>query len=129
MANRATHDARRGGQATVEHALFLGMVIAGLIGIQQVVQRGLNARYKSLVDGTTNALKSGGQYEPYYTRSESTVANYSAVTTEYKPGGEIVRQDQSKQVTESGWQRNMQRDEDCKPDPCKPILDVDNGWD
>lgn len=113
----SNHPICRAGQATVEHGLFLGIVIGALIALQVFVTRGLNARYKSLVDGTTTALGSSGQYEPYYANSESTVANYSAVTTEYKPGGEVVRRDRSRQMTESGWQRSQQD------------LKADDGWD
>lgn len=64
------------GQSTVEYAIILGVVVAGLIAMQTFVKRGLQARYH---DGTkylanqTDTIGNSTQYEPYYLDSNYTV--------------------------------------------------------
>ena len=108
---------RRPGQATVEHALFLGMVIAGLMAISLYIQRGLNARYKTVVDGAVTVGGGSSQYEPYYASSESIAAVKNAVVTSYIPGGGVTRAERATQTVESGWQKNEQN------------LKADDEWD
>ncbi len=107
----------RRGQSTIEHALFLGAVMAGLLTIQTVVQRGLNARYRTMVDGAVTVAGGSGQYEPYYAKSQSKVLQSHTVSTTYVPGGEVRRSTRDRNIVESGEQTG------------ETNLDADNAWD
>ena len=84
----------RKAQHLGEVALLFAIVLAAIVGIQTYVKRGLQARYKSVIDAGVNltqqaipdtelALESYEvtdtdlmQYEPYYTDEESNHAIY-----------------------------------------------------
>lgn len=71
----------RPGQSLGELAILLALIAAVVIGMQTYFKRGLQARYKSIVDASADAFTHAGedgaitalrQYEPYYSSSVST---------------------------------------------------------
>jgi hypothetical protein len=66
---------RRVGQSTAEYAILIGVVIAVAVGMQLYVKRGLQSKFKGVVDqlnfDTSPAGKAVLQYEPYYTAAGS----------------------------------------------------------
>lgn len=95
---------RMKGQSTVEYAIILGVVVAGLIAMQTFVKRGLQARYH---DGTnflanqTDTIGNSTQYEPYYQDSSYT-------TTQNKAGSDKV--DARGSTNRTGVNENRTRD-------------------
>ena len=66
------------GQSLGELAILLAVIIAAIIGMQAYLKRGLQARYKAVVDAAADAFTHTGQdgvitalrqYEPYYASS------------------------------------------------------------
>ena len=66
-----THYSRR-GQSLLEHAIVLTTLLAAVLVMQAYMKRGLQARYRTLVDGAVQAIGAKTQYEPYYTSASST---------------------------------------------------------
>ena len=71
------------GQSLGELAILLAVIIAAIIGMQAYLKRGLQARYKSIVDASADAFTHTGkdgaitalrQYEPYYASSVFTAS-------------------------------------------------------
>ena len=76
------------GQSTVEYAIILGVVVAGLIAMQTYVKRGLQARYHDATKYLANqsvltGMNTTEQYEPYYLDSDYTA-------TQNKSGRDVV---------------------------------------
>lgn len=85
-------------QSLAEYAVLVALIVAALAGIQVYLKRGLQARYKTLVDGaaivinsTTGERTGTRQYEPYYAQSEQTTDQQQATTHTYHPGGAVKR--------------------------------------
>jgi len=74
------------GQSLGELAILLALIAAVLIGMQAYLKRGLQARYKAVVDSAADAFTHTGsdgvitslrQYEPYYASSVFTATAMS----------------------------------------------------
>jgi len=90
-------------QSLAEYAVLVALVVVALTGINVYLKRGLQARYKTLVDGATTFTKvdpaaPGGviavgvkQYEPYYAQSGQTTDRQQATTYTYQPKGALQR--------------------------------------
>lgn len=59
-------------QSLTEYTVCLVAILIALITINLYVKRGLQGRYKDVVDKTTVAALASGQYEPYYDDSSYT---------------------------------------------------------
>lgn len=96
-------NSERGSNLT-EYALGAVLLVGVLTGMRTYVARGVQARYKTVVDGAITALKptSTAQYEPYYTINASTVTQDEAETYTYKTGGTIVRDTTSTTTKDPG---------------------------
>ena len=66
-------------------------MIAALATIQAYAKRGLQARYRTVVDGSLAHVGALNQYEPYYARAASTVTQDDTTTLTYAPGGAVTR--------------------------------------
>ena len=68
----------RKGQNTAEYALLIALVVAGIVAMQQYAQRALQARVRDasvyMAGSSNGVLNSTVQYEPYYQKSDYTVA-------------------------------------------------------
>ena len=77
-------------QTLAEVSLLLSLVAAALVGMQAYIKRGLQARYKSAVDGAVaTAVEAGGQkgmlqYEPYYRDEHSSITSKQATQESFK---------------------------------------------
>jgi len=67
----------RRAQSVAEYSVCLALVLAALLGMQIYVKRGLQGRYKELVDHAVNRAASAAQlptspkqYEPYYVQDK-----------------------------------------------------------
>lgn len=60
-------------QSVAEYSVCLALVLAALLGMQLYVKRGLEGRYKQVVDHATKQAYTPKQYEPYYAQDEFTV--------------------------------------------------------
>ena len=75
-------------QSSIEYVIAVGAVLAALFLIQTYVKRGLQARYKTVVDGAVMAVTNNrDQYEPYYPSGNSTVTHQGEIVATYRPGG------------------------------------------
>jgi len=86
-------------QSFVEYALFASVAVVALMGMQIYLKRGLQAKVKTFVDGTAEAVSSMAgrqkplrQYEPYYMDSEVTTQELEEKKTIYTPGGTTKRE-------------------------------------
>lgn len=81
---------RNNAQSLAEYAILISMVVTALVGIHTYVKRGLQAKYKSVVDlaGESVAIK---QYEPYYVKTAQTIKQLHIPIYTYKPKGELTR--------------------------------------
>jgi hypothetical protein len=79
--------------------LLAFIIIASLLVMQVYVKRGLQGRYKSLVD-TTGELTGLRQYEPYYVDSNMTSAQNQSTTYTYKD--RVLARDIDSTVESSG---------------------------
>lgn len=105
----------RKGQSTVEYAIILGVVVAGLVAMQTYVKRGLQARYH---DGTlylanqTTEIGGSTQYEPYYLDSSydatQTTSENELVTARGKVETTDVIQDRARGI--GGFERQTNTD-------------------
>jgi hypothetical protein len=107
------------GQAVVEYALLVGLVIAALTTIQVYAKRGLQARYRTTVDGALQHVGALNQYEPYYADSASTVTQDDVTTLTYAPGGAVTRTIASGVEVDSTTPSTQE---------VGVRLDQDNGW-
>ena len=85
----------RKAQNTAEYALFIALVVAGVIAMQTYAQRGLQARIHDASQYMANTDSVGGlnstQYEPYYMQTQHQV-NADSVDNQRRGVG-IVGQD------------------------------------
>ena len=108
---------RAAGQSSVEYALVIALVIAAIVAMEAYVRRGIQAREKTLVDGSTAALGARPQYEPYYASADTAVTQESEVTTTYAPGGRIARNNRSETKVDAGGRQTVGTD-----------LQADDNW-
>jgi len=78
----------RRAQSVAEYSVCLALVLAAVLGMQIYVKRGLQGRYKELVDHAAKQAASAAglatspkQYEPYYVQDNFTVGQ-SKITNE-----------------------------------------------
>ena len=81
-----------------EYSVCLALVLATLLGMQLYVKRGLQGRYKELLDHTVKqAASTAGlatspkQYEPYYVQDKFTVRQDKQVSESIQTGGQLQR--------------------------------------
>lgn len=92
----------RKAQSLVECAIVFGVVTVTAAGIGLYVKRGLQARYKTVVDAAATVGGTRNQYEPYYTTSQAITTQDSLVKKRYQPGGQVLTKDSSTSVTDPG---------------------------
>ncbi|MBL7081311.1 MAG: hypothetical protein ISS44_01920 [Candidatus Omnitrophica bacterium] len=68
------------GQSTLEYAILIAVIVAGLIAMQVYLKRGYQGRLRSSVDDI------GEQYSPGYTTSEYTTVRESSMRDTVKEG-------------------------------------------
>ena len=90
------------GQSIAEYAILVGLVLTAMVTIQTYAKRGLQARYRSVINGTMKAIAAPTQYEPYYASSTSTERQSHGEIVSYRPGGSMTRAEQDRRVTEEG---------------------------
>ena len=84
-------------QSLAEYAMLVALIVAALAGVNIYLKRGLQAKYKTLVDAATIAKNSAGinvgtsQYEPYYAQSTQTTDQKQATTYDHQLGGAVTR--------------------------------------
>ena len=106
------------GQSTTEYALLVGLLLVGaLVGIRTYVTRGLQARYRSAVDGATTAIHAPTQYEPYYSSSTSVERTSGHTLLSYNAGKTTYSTQDTQAVVESGSSKSesdLSADDDWK---------------
>ena len=81
----------RRAQSRVEYVLAIAALVGGLFLIQTYVRLGLQARYKTIVDGAVESVNpSANQYEPYYPSASSTVTTDTERKSTYTAGGTVT---------------------------------------
>ncbi|MFA5356894.1 MAG: hypothetical protein WC301_05790 [Candidatus Omnitrophota bacterium] len=60
-------------QSVSEYSIFLSIILVALVVMNIYVKRGLQGRYKDMVDMATASSSAQGQYEPYYADSENII--------------------------------------------------------
>ncbi len=76
-------------QTLAEYSILAVIIIAAVVGMQLYVKRGLQAKYKNVVDVTGNCVSNiantaySSQYEPYYVSSGETVTYNSTIDYNY----------------------------------------------
>ncbi|MDP3042658.1 MAG: hypothetical protein Q8N62_08080 [Candidatus Omnitrophota bacterium] len=74
-----------------EYSICLALVLAAVLGMQLYVKRGLQGRYRELVDHAAKQAASPKQYEPYYVRDKFTVKQFKIVNEDMKYEGLTTR--------------------------------------
>ena len=86
-------------QSVAEYSVCLALVLAALLGMQLYAKRGLQGRYKELVDHAVKQASSAAeltttspkQYEPYYVKDQFTVRQSKQVNETVKTEGQVQR--------------------------------------
>lgn len=85
-------------QSVAEYSVCLALVLAALLGMQIYVKRGLQGRYKELVDHAAKQAASAAQlttnptqYEPYYVQDQFTVSQSKITNERTSYGGQTTR--------------------------------------
>ena len=76
-------------QSLAEYAILVFLVIAAVVGMQVYLKRGLQARFKTFVDGAGNYVGLR-QYEPYYIDSNITTQQLQKTKITHKPAEGIA---------------------------------------
>ena len=104
----------RSGQSTAEYAILIAIVVAGMVGMQVYVKRGLQARYKVASDRLTAGtateqigdrpfLHTVDQYEPYYANQDVGTQQDRTESDQFTGDGTITRTiAQGQDVTKRG---------------------------
>ena len=96
-------------QSLGEMAVLLALTVAVIVGMQVYIKRGLQARYKAIVDASGDAFSYTGtagkrQYEPYYNSSVFTATANSDIN--YSQAAGAITADITGDTTErKGWQK------------------------
>ena len=106
-ARRIPHSAFRGGQSLLEHAIVLTTLLAAVFAMSAYAKRGLQARYRTLVDGAVQSIGAPTQYEPYYASASSTSTRDSTGTFTYAPGGTVTSGGRLTSVTDPGARQRV----------------------
>ena len=78
------------------------MLSGALITIGAYVQRGMQARYKTIADGAVTAAGAPTQYEPYYASAQGVTTQDNRVTLTYAPGGQITKNEDGRAIGNAG---------------------------
>lgn len=78
-------------QSVAEYSVCLALVLAALLGMQIYVKRGLQGRYKEVVDHAAKQAASPKQYEPYYVQDKFTVDQSKIVNEDIRHEGQTTR--------------------------------------
>jgi len=88
----------RRAQSVAEYSVCLALVLAALLGMQFYVKRGLQGRYKEVIDHTAKQAASAAglatspkQYEPYYVQDQFTVGQYQTTNEAISYEGQTNR--------------------------------------
>ena len=105
----ATRNSKRScrGQALLEHAIVLTTLLAAVFAMSAYAKRGLQARYRTLVDGAVKAIRAPTQYEPYYASASSTATQDSTTTATYAPGGTVTVNGSVSRTSDPGGQERV----------------------
>lgn len=79
------------GQAWLEYAVILTLVVTAISAMQVYVRRGLQGRYKDATDYALDTIGTDRQYEPYYLESDITTESSEEAARTYAPGGSSSR--------------------------------------
>lgn len=82
---------RNRAQSIGEYTVCLAVVLAALLSMQVYVKRGLQGRYKDVVDDATKQAYPLMQYEPYYVQDEYKVNQSRSLNENLQGGGSIIR--------------------------------------
>lgn len=78
-------------QSVAEYSICVAVVLAALLGMQILVKRGLQGKYKDLVDYTTKQASSPHQYSPYYVQDSFRVLQSKTLSEDFKGRGVVNR--------------------------------------
>ena len=87
------------GQSTLEYALLIAVIVAGLIAMQVYLKRGYQGRLRESTD------EIGEQYSPGYTTGTTTTASSS--TTRDTVANKVTRQDVFQQQQDTTAQESV----------------------
>ena len=87
------------GQSTLEYALLIAVIVAGLIAMQVYLKRGYQGRLRESTD------QIGEQYSPGYTTGTTTITSSS--TTRDSVANKVTRQDVFQQQQDSQTQESL----------------------
>lgn len=94
---------KNNAQGVAEYSVCLALVVAALFGMQVYVKRGLQGRYKQVVDHTAKSASSPRQYEPYYLQDDTyTIGTDKKAVENTISRGEMTRDLQKDSVTVTG---------------------------
>lgn len=82
---------KKKAQSLTEYSVCLAVVLVALITMNLYVKRGLQGRYKDLVDYTVDKVSDIRQYEPYYVDSEHTTITNTTTGEIMSNGGSFTR--------------------------------------
>lgn len=92
-------------QSVAEYVIILGLVVATVVAMQTYVKRGLQGRIKDAVDYVDNGAAAegvtftGGQYEPYYLKSDISSTQTTNESETYTAG--VVNRGLTSEETET----------------------------
>jgi DNA polymerase/3'-5' exonuclease PolX len=91
-------------QSLTEYTICLTIVLIAFFGMQFYVKRGLQARYKDVVDDVTKIASAQKQYEPHYREDVIEVEPELDITEEMveKGKGKITRTISKNTTTQKG---------------------------
>ncbi|MFH1191181.1 MAG: hypothetical protein V1670_03185 [Candidatus Omnitrophota bacterium] len=97
------------GQNTAEYAIVIALVLGAAIAMQTYVKRSMQGGVKFAVDklqSTEADSVTGGQYEPYYLRTEyDTSVGGHTDSEETVTGGGVLRTSGNKTTSRTGYQQ------------------------
>jgi len=89
---------KRKAQTTLEYAILIGVVVAGLIAMQTYIKRGVQGKLKDSADSM------GEQFSPGYTLSDSSTTSFTHSTDTFREGtarSDILNQTTNKVSSEN----------------------------
>jgi uncharacterized protein (UPF0333 family) len=78
---------RRNAQSVIEYSIGVAVVVAALIAMVTYTKRGLNGRFKDVVDSAAKAANNTTQYEPYYQQSDLEIKANKNISQDIKENG------------------------------------------
>lgn len=106
------------GQGTLEYVLVIIVLWTAVLVMQTYVKRGLQARYRTVVDGAVSSVGAPTQYEPYYPSATTVTTQDAQATSSYVPGGTVTTTWQGSRVTDANATQevgvDLQADDDWR---------------